>query len=162
MHTCSIQSKAAEKNSTKQLEEKPVTQLSMHRCISDRLCTDSYVNGYYLDSVWPDTPMLWLRSIRCLRLLCRMFPTARGASPLYISRLPGSFMLPLTHWMPEATLEKKIEVFGAIEWRSSDCKWSKVKNSSILWVASVLVLRAILVRVKWSLENLLLLVFDGT
>jgi len=53
-----------------------------------------------------------------------LFPTARGASPLYISRPPGSFIMPLTHWIPEATLEKKREVFGAIEWRSSDCKWS--------------------------------------
>ena len=46
----------------------------------------------------------------------------------------------LTHWIPEDTLEKRREVFGAIEWRSSDCKWFKLEeinhslSSKCAWV----------------------------
>ena len=47
--------------------------------------------------------------------LGRLFPTARGASPLYISRPPDSFMIPFDALNTKATLEKRREVFGAIE-----------------------------------------------
>ena len=46
----------------------PVPQRSMHRCMSVKLSQCQIVNGYYLVLVWLVTPVLPLRSIRCLWL----------------------------------------------------------------------------------------------
>jgi len=96
------------------------------------------------------------------QLLCSGLVTAMGASPLYISQSLGSFMMPLMHWISEATLEKRRECFEPWD-EDLELEFDpNLKKTTTSWVASVLEFRAILVRVKWSLESLLLLVFDGT
>jgi len=136
---------------------------SKRRCNDTGLCTVSEL----------PTATIWSvrdRFNRCLPVgssddldfLCGGFAKAMEASPLYISRPPSSFMMPLMHWIPEATQEKRKECF---EQRDEDLELEFVPNlkkSTIPWVANVLELSAISVRVKWSLESLLLLVFDAT
>ena len=93
----------------------PMPLRSMHLC-----------NDASLDSVSePPTATIWTQRDRLNRRLhfltrrffrwscffCSGLPTAMWPSPLYIRAPPGSFKLPLTHWIPEATLEKKKECF---------------------------------------------------
>ena len=93
----------------------PTPLRSLHRC-----------NDASLDTVSePPTATIWTQRDRLNRrhqLLTRRFfrwswffcsglLTAMWPSPLYIRAPPSSFKLPLTHWIPEATLEKKKECF---------------------------------------------------
>jgi len=87
---------------------------------------------------WTDAFTLTRRFFRWSRFFCSGLPTAMWLSPLYIRAPPGSFKLPLTHWIPEATLEKKRE---CIEQKSDDLDLDSVqhlKNSTFASVASVL------------------------
>ena len=72
------------------------------------------------------------------RFFCSGFATAMWPSPLYIRPPPSSFMMPLTHWIPEATLEKRREekrVLWAKRWRSRAWLCSKLEESNI-WKCS--------------------------
>ena len=61
-----------------------------------------------------------------------------GSSPLYIRPSPGLFMMPLTHWISEATQEKRRECFEPLdEDLELDCV-PNLKNSTFASVASVL------------------------
>ena len=57
-----------------------------------------------------------------------------GASPLYIRPPPGSFESLLMHWIPEATLEKKIKCF---ELWDEDLELDRVPTLKISIFASV-------------------------
>jgi len=62
---------------------------------------------FWSQSDWLNRRPYWLN--QWSRLLCSGLATVIGASPLYISRSPGSFMMHLTHWIPEATQKKRRE-----------------------------------------------------
>jgi len=78
--------------------------------------------------------------------------TAMWPSPLYIKPLPGSFMMPLTHWIPQATQEKRRECFWATRWRSRARNCSKLeeiifcKCSKCAWEGAFLVITCSLVK----------------
>ena len=115
---------------------------SMNRC-----------NDASLDSVLePPMATIWTQRDRLNRrhqlqhhrffwwswFFCSGLPTAMWPSPLYSRAPPDSFKLPLTHWIPKATLEKKRE---CIEQKSDDLELDSVqnlKNSTFASVASVL------------------------
>ena len=136
---------------------------------SDQASVQSQKSVHY---VRVPTAIIWTqrdRLNRCLhrlhrwsRLLCSGCATAMAASPLYISRPPGLFVLPLIDWTPEATQEKKRECFESWDEDLELEIVPNLKKSTLSSVASVLELWANWVSVKWRLRSLLLLVLDGT
>ena len=120
----------------------PMPLPSMHRCNDTSLDTVSETptatNWTQRDQLNRRIHFLTRRFFRWSRFFCSGLPTAMWLSPLYIRAPPGSFKLPLTHWIPEATLEKKRE---CIEQKSDDLELDSVqhlKNSTFASVASVL------------------------
>ena len=115
---------------------------SMHRCNDASLDTVSEpptaTNWTQRDRLNRYFHFLTRRFFRWSRFFCSGLPTAMELFPLYIRAPPGSFELPLMHWIPEATLEKKRE---CIEQKSDDLELDSVqhlKNSTFASVASVL------------------------
>jgi len=122
----------------------PMPLRSMHRC-----------NDASLDTVSePPTATIWTqrdRLNRCLnfvtrrffrrsRFFCSELTTAMWPPPLYIRAHHGSFQLPLTPWILEATLEKKRKCFEQKREDLVHCLWFKLeelilcKCSKCAWV----------------------------
>jgi len=120
----------------------PMTLRSMHRCNDASLDT---VSESSTATIWTQRDrlnwrpqLLTRRFFRWSRFFYSGLLTAMWPSQLYIRAPPGSFKLPLTHWISEATLEKKRE---CIEQKSDDLELDSVqhlKNSTFASVASVL------------------------
>jgi len=129
---------------------------SMHRCNGVGLCT---VSELLTATIWMQRDRFnqryfnaTHRFFRWSRFFCSGFATAMWPSPLYIKPLPGSFMMPLTHWIPQATQEKRRECFWATRWRSRARNCSKLeeiifcKCSKCAWEGAFLVITCSLVK----------------
>ena len=93
----------------------PMPLRSMHRCNDASLDTVSETptatNWTQRDRLNRRLKFVTRRFFRWSRFFCSELPTAMWPSPLYIRAPPDSFEVPLTPWIPEATLEKKRKCF---------------------------------------------------
>ena len=97
----------------------------MHRCndasLDTVLKTPTATNWTQRDRLNRRLIFITRRFFRWSQFFCSGLPTAMWPSPLYIRAPPGSFKLPLTHWITEATLEKWRECFE--QWDEDLVHW---------------------------------------